>query len=88
MNMKRNRLDLTAGVRREMEGNELLAQLCHPEWQYSAGVLHAAEPTGASVLMDVLVQESEVQDQDMSIVALSNFFSITRCHLPMNDFLT
>ena len=38
--------------------------------------------------MDTLVQEFEVQDQDMSIVALSSFFSLHRGHLPMNDFLT
>eukprot|EP00959_Pyramimonas_sp_CCMP1952_P215405 4506914-Pyramimonas_sp.AAC.1 len=71
-----------------MEGDELLAQPSHPEWQDSEGIQHPAEPAGASILMDVLVQEFEVQDQDMSIVALSSFFSLTRGHLPMNDFLT
>eukprot|EP00959_Pyramimonas_sp_CCMP1952_P252562 5276868-Pyramimonas_sp.AAC.1 len=71
MKMKRDRLDLNAGKRREMEGDELLAQPSHPEWQDSEGVQHPAEPAGASVQMDVLVQEFEVQDQDMSIVALS-----------------
>eukprot|EP00959_Pyramimonas_sp_CCMP1952_P150265 3144643-Pyramimonas_sp.AAC.2 len=71
-----------------MEGIELLAQPSHPDWQDAAGVLHPAAPAGASLLMDILVQEVEVQDQDMSIVALSSFFSLTRGHLPVNEFLT
>eukprot|EP00959_Pyramimonas_sp_CCMP1952_P132940 2779412-Pyramimonas_sp.AAC.1 len=36
MKMKRDRLDLTAGVRREMEGDELLAQPSHLEWHGAA----------------------------------------------------
>ena len=88
MKMKMDRLDLAAGNRREMEGDELLARPSHPEWQDANGVQHQAEPAGASLLMDLLVREFEVQDQDMSIVALSSFFSLNRGHLPMNDFLT
>eukprot|EP00959_Pyramimonas_sp_CCMP1952_P033426 701684-Pyramimonas_sp.AAC.1 len=38
--------------------------------------------------MGVPVQEFEVQDQDMTIVALSSFFSLHRSHFQMNGFLT
>ena len=88
MKMKRDRLDLSSGTRRDMEGDELLAQPSHPEWRDASGILQPAEPAGASLLMNLLVQEFEVQDQDMSIVALSAFFELQRGHLPMSDFLT
>ena len=76
MNLKMVRLDLTTGQMREMKGDELLAQPSHDAWMAPNGELFAAETAGASVLMQALIREFEVQDQDMSVVALDSFFSL------------
>ena len=78
MKTKRDRLNLRAGIRREMERDELLAQPSNPERQDAAGVRRPAEPAGASLLMDLLAQEFEAQYQYVSIVALSSFLTAAR----------
>ena len=81
LSLKRDRLDLDTGLRREMQGDELLAQSSHPEWTDAGGTVHPAEPAGGAILLTALqdpVVGFGTHAQDMSISSLESFFTLER----------
>eukprot|EP00959_Pyramimonas_sp_CCMP1952_P259190 5418764-Pyramimonas_sp.AAC.1 len=65
--MRATRLGFATGMMREMVGDELLAQPSHDVWQNATGEQFAAEPAGATVLLQNIQREFGMQEHEMNI---------------------